>query len=81
VLAGPSAQQQRDIVRAGDWNEYVIRCQGLHIQLWLNGHLTADFTEPDAALPRSGIIGLQIHGGPPAEAWYKDLVLRPLPEK
>jgi len=80
VLAGPSAQEQRAIVRADDWNDYIIRCQGPHIQLWLNGHLTADYTEPDASLPQRGIIGLQIHGGPPAEAWYKDIVLRPLPE-
>jgi hypothetical protein len=80
VLAGPSVQQQRAIVRADDWNDYVIRCQGPHIQLWLNGHLTADYTEPDASLSQRGIIGLQIHGGPPAEAWYKDIVLRLLPE-
>ena len=80
MLAGPSAQQQRAIVRADGWNDYVIRCQGRHIQLWLNGHLTADYTEPDASLPQRGIIGLQIHGGPPTEAWYKDLVLRLLPE-
>jgi hypothetical protein len=46
--------------------------------LWLNGLLTTDFTETDAAIPRSGRIGVQIHGGPPAEAWYKDLELTAL---
>jgi len=27
------------------------------------------------------VFGLQIHKGPAAEAWYKDLEIRALPEK
>jgi hypothetical protein len=54
----------------------VIRCEGSRIQLWMNGHLTADFTESDDTIPRSGIIGLQIHSGPPSQAYYRDIVLR-----
>ena len=79
TLAGPSAETQRKIVRAGDWNDYVIRCQGRHIQLWLNGHQTIDYREPDETLLQTGIIGLQIHGGPASEAWYKDIRIRELP--
>jgi hypothetical protein len=81
TLTGPTVETQRKIVRVGDWNQYIIRCQGRHIQLWLNGHQTVDYREPDESLSQTGIIGLQIHGGPPAEAWYKDIMIRPLPDE
>jgi hypothetical protein len=41
--------------------------------LWLNGVQTVDYTEPDEAIEQTGQIGVQIHAGPPAEAWYKDI--------
>ena len=81
ALAGPTAEEQRKIVHEDDWNDYVIRCQGRRVQLWLNGHQTVDYTEPDESLSQHGIIGLQIHGGPASEAWYKDIMIRSLPEK
>lgn len=80
-LAGAAAEEQKKIVKPDDWNEYVIRCQGRRIQIWLNGRQTVDYTEPDASIPQTGVLGLQIHGGPPSEAWYKDVMLRELPEK
>jgi hypothetical protein len=48
------------------------------VRLWINGLRTVDYTETDESLEQTGLIGLQIHGGPPAEAWYKDIVLLPL---
>jgi len=39
---------------------------------------TVDYTEGDAKIARTGIIGLQIHGGPPTEAWYKDITIKVL---
>jgi len=58
------------------WNEYVIRCQGDHIELTLNGVKTVDYHESDASIPRSGIIALQIHAGAPMEIQFKDLRIR-----
>ncbi len=81
VLAGPPSGQRDKYVKANGWNQYVIRCQGRRIQLWLNGVQTADYTEPDRSIPQTGLIGLQIHGGGPSEAWYKDIQIRELPEK
>ena len=78
VLAGPTREEQAKIVRLDDWNEYVIRCEGRRIQLWINGHQTVDYTEPDASIPQKGLIGLQIHGGGPSEAWYKDVRIKEL---
>jgi hypothetical protein len=37
---------------------------------------TVDYTEPDGAVEQKGLIGVQIHAGPPAEAWYKDILIK-----
>ncbi len=76
ILAGPPPAERGKNVRRNDWNDYRILCQGRRIQLWINGHPTADYTETDLSLPQKGIIGLQIHGGPPSEACYKDITIR-----
>lgn len=68
----------KKILKPDDWNEYRIRCEGKRIQLWLNGVQTVDYTEEDPDIPDEGIIGLQIHSGPPTEAWYKDILLTEL---
>lgn len=36
---------------------------------------TVDYTESDDAIEQKGLICVQIHSGPPSEAWYKDLRL------
>jgi len=74
----PSSEEVDKFLKRDQWNEYMIRCEKDHVQLWINGHKTADFTEKDPAIPRQGILGLQIHGGPPSEAWYKDIAIKEL---
>ncbi len=69
----------RRILRVNDWNEYKIQCQGSRIKIWLNGKPTVDYVETDPAIPQSGIIGLQIHGGGKAEASYRNIRLDELP--
>jgi hypothetical protein len=79
VLAGViDAAKLKEVLKIGDWNEYVIRCQGLRIQFWVNGVQTVDYTEKEKDIPRSGIIGLQIHGGAPSQASYKDIQIKEL---
>lgn len=78
VLAGPTKEVIEKIVKQNDWNDYVIRCEGPRIRLWLNGTLTVDYTEKDDKIERSGIIGLQIHGGAKAKVLYKDITIEEL---
>lgn len=66
------------VFKANEWNEFVIRCEGPSIQIWLNGLRTVDYVEKDENISRRGIIGLQVHGGLPAEASYKDIRIRTL---
>jgi hypothetical protein len=80
LLTGPKPEDQPQFIRAGDWNDYRILCEGRHVRLWLNGHPTVDYTEPDTSIPQVGVIGLQIHQGGPCEAWYKEIVIKELPK-
>jgi len=78
-LAKPDPEDVAKVLKPGDWNEYVIRCEGKRIRLWLNGRQTVDYTEAEEGIPQTGLIGLQTHAGPPSEVWYKDLELVELP--
>ncbi len=75
VLAAPDAEAVNKILKRGDWNDYVIHAEGKRIRLTLNGMQTVDYTESDDAIEQKGLICVQIHSGPPSEAWYKDLRL------
>jgi hypothetical protein len=72
--ADASANLQRD-----GWNHYAVTAQGDHIVLELNGIRTVDYVEREPAIDRSGIIALQVHGGPPMEVQFKDIRIRELP--
>lgn len=64
-----------------DWNEYVIRCEGNHVQHWLNGYQTVDLVDKDEkGRCMSGILALQIHAGPPMWVEFKDIRLTQLPK-
>lgn len=65
-------------LRRDDWNEYLIRAEGRLIRLAINGFQTVDYTEPDQAISQTGGICLQIHGGPPGEAWYREITIEEL---
>jgi hypothetical protein len=79
VLAKSDTAAVNRVLKRDDWNEYTIRCEGNRIQLSLNGVRTVDYVEADDSIPRGGIIAVQIHGGPPSEAWYKDITIEELP--
>ena len=79
ILAAPEDTAQLEkLVRWEDWNDYRIRCEGKRVRIWLNGTKTVDYTEPDDKIGQLGLIGLQIHSGPPSEAWYKDIRIKRL---
>lgn len=51
--------------KKGKWNTLRARIEGqpAHVQAWLNGFKTIDFTDHRERFPREGYIGLQVHGG------------------
>jgi hypothetical protein len=66
------------VLRPNDWNNIVVKCQGNHIQVWVNGYQSVDYTEDDDSIEKTGIIGFQIHAGAPAEAWFRNITLTKL---
>ncbi len=78
MLAEGDAKSVVKWVKEGDWNELRVVAKGNQIQLFLNGHPTVNYTEQEQGIARSGIIGLQIHSGPPTEAWYRNIRIREL---
>jgi hypothetical protein len=65
-------------VKADGFNHVVIRCEGPRIQLWVNDVATVDYTEAESNIARTGKIALQIHGGKPAEASYRNIRIKEL---
>jgi poly(3-hydroxybutyrate) depolymerase/prenyltransferase beta subunit len=75
----PASEKALAAVRKDGWNHYVVRAMGDRITLTLNGVMSVDFREPDAAIAREGKIALQIHGGGPMEIQFKDVYVQSLP--
>ncbi len=66
------------LFKLDDWNEVRIVADGDHVQHFMNGTLTLDFTDaPDLAL-REGILALQLHAGAPMWVEFKDVSVREL---
>jgi hypothetical protein len=79
VLIKPDPKAVEKALKKNDWNQYVIRCEGKRIRTSINGVEMIDYTEADDSLPQFGLIGLQVHGGGPAVASYKDVLVEELP--
>src|SRR5687768_11375912 len=78
ILAQANSEEVNKVLKREDWNEYKIKAEGKRIQLWINSVQTIDYTENDPGIDESGVIAVQIHSGPPSEAWYKDITVQEL---
>jgi hypothetical protein len=77
-LVEVTKEVREKVLKPGKWNDYRIRAEGPHIQLWLNGVRTVDYTESVPDIPQLGIIALQIHGGAYTKVQYRHLVIEEL---
>jgi len=78
MLVTANEEEIVKVVRPNDWNEMVLKCKGDHIQVWVNGYQSVDYTEDDDSIEKKGIIGFQLHAGAPTEAWYRNITLTEL---
>ncbi|MFI4859834.1 MAG: DUF1080 domain-containing protein [Phycisphaerales bacterium JB063] len=68
-----------DDINHGEWNDFVVRAQDGHLQVWINGKLVSDYHEQDADIAAlTGVIMVQAHVGPPSEIWYRNLRIKEL---
>ena len=79
VLVYADSTLVSELLHRNEWNDYEVRSNNGRIQILLNGKQTVDYTEPDKAIPQSGLIAFQIHGGGKAEVWFKDIFIKELP--
>ena len=72
-------EQGTKLFKWDEWNTIVIRCQGNHIQTWLNGEKRVDFKDEDEKHDtREGFFGLQVHGGKSCNVRWRNLKLKHL---
>ena len=76
ILVNGWKDKGEKVVKLKDWNTYEILCDGDHIQIKLNGVVTADIHD-SASL--SGVIALQLHKGPPMQAEFRNIQIKVLP--
>ncbi|MEM7811271.1 MAG: DUF1080 domain-containing protein [Planctomycetota bacterium] len=60
-------------VDADGWHTFRVRAAGDRIEISLNGVRTAEYVEKNGAIPRSGILALQVHRGMYGAISYKDI--------
>ncbi len=78
TLAAPSEATIKKALKPTDWNDYEVQASGKHIVLKLNGVVTVDYTEEDESIEQTGLIGLQVHSGPPLEARFRNIRVKRL---
>ena len=69
------------VLKKSGWNTYVIRAQGSHLTLKINGLTTVDYNEPDQKIARAGIIALQLHSGPAMKMEFRKVRIKVLKTK
>jgi len=73
ILVNGWKDKAEKVVKLKDWNDYEILCDGDHIQLKLNGLVTADIHDSERT---EGVIALQLHRGPPMEVYFRKIEIR-----
>ena len=64
-------------IKVEDWNECHLIVKGNRLQHYINGVLMADVTDNDSVnVKLSGMLGMQIHVGPPMKVEYRNFRLK-----
>jgi 3-keto-disaccharide hydrolase len=73
------ARELAAFIRNDDWNEYHLIARGNVLVHILNGHVMSVVVDEDAKARRmSGLIGVQVHVGPPMKVEYRNFRLKRL---
>lgn len=72
---------QASIRKEDGWNQVRILAVGNHIKQWFNGRLFTELVDNDpGAGQRRGLLGVQVHVGPPMKVEYRNIRLKRLGE-
>jgi hypothetical protein len=74
-----NADELKAIIKPGDWNDVHVIARGATIVNIVNGHVTALLVDDDPKnRAMKGLIGLQIHTGPPMKIEFRNIALKKL---
>ncbi len=77
TLGDPGTLQSH--IKKEDWNEYHLVVKGNRLQHYINGILMSDVTDNDTENRKfSGLLGVQVHVGPPMKIEYRNFRIRHL---
>ncbi len=68
----------KKLFKLDDWNDTVIIVKGNQMQHYLNGRLILDYTDNSPLALKEGVIALQLHGGKPMWAEYRNIRIKEL---
>jgi hypothetical protein len=72
-----SSDALKEKIKQEDWNEIRLVIQGNRLKHYVNGILMSDVTDQDPFNSKdAGLIGLQVHVGPPMKVEYRNIQLR-----
>lgn len=67
----------QSFIKSDDWNEVHLIVKGNRIQHFVNGVMMSDVTDNDAVNRKmQGLLGVQVHVGPPMKVEYRDIRLK-----
>jgi len=74
-----NADELKSLIKAGDWNTVHLIARGNTIMNIVNGHVTAFIVDDDAkGRAMKGLLGFQIHVGPPMKIEFRNVLLKSL---
>ena len=75
-----ASDELKAFIKPGDWNQYHLIVRGNVLIHILNGHVMSEVIDDDAANSKfAGLIGVQVHVGPPMKVEYRKFLLKTLP--
>ncbi|MFT4638412.1 MAG: biopolymer transport protein ExbD [Verrucomicrobiales bacterium] len=80
TLGDSSAIQAK--IKKEDWNDYHVIAKDYHFTHIINGVHTAECTDEDTDVRRKdGLLGLQLHAGPPMKIQFRDIKIKQVAAK
>jgi hypothetical protein len=74
-----SRDSLKSLIKSNDWNTCRIVAKGNRLQHFINGVLMSDVMDNDSTNRKlSGLLGVQVHVGPPMKVEYRNILLKQL---
>ena len=74
-----SADSLKTLIKPEDWNTFHLIVKGNRLQHYINGVLMSEVIDKDTVNGKAnGLLGVQVHVGPPMKVQYRSLMLKQL---